>query len=137
MSLYVGTSGYSYKEWKGSFYPQQTGAKEMLPYYASLPCGGAEQHVLSSAAGERGGKLEGAGSRQIPLLSESLTNNYTLQATQRLHLANQIDVRKNVSARGSFGCRVLSAAARHEEGHQAFRDVPERSARGHTNSFSA
>ena len=35
MSLYVGTSGYSYKEWKGSFYPQQTGAKEMLPYYAS------------------------------------------------------------------------------------------------------
>jgi uncharacterized protein YecE (DUF72 family) len=32
--LYVGTSGYSYKEWKGSFYPQKLAAKDMLPYYA-------------------------------------------------------------------------------------------------------
>ena len=35
MSLYVGTSGYSYKEWKGSFYPEKIPAKDMLPYYAS------------------------------------------------------------------------------------------------------
>jgi uncharacterized protein YecE (DUF72 family) len=33
--LYVGTSGYSYKEWKGSFYPEKLPAKEMLSYYAS------------------------------------------------------------------------------------------------------
>lgn len=35
MNLYVGTSGYSYKEWKGTFYPEKLPAKEMLPYYAS------------------------------------------------------------------------------------------------------
>jgi uncharacterized protein YecE (DUF72 family) len=35
MTLYVGTSGYSYKEWKGSFYPEKLSAKEMLSYYAS------------------------------------------------------------------------------------------------------
>jgi uncharacterized protein YecE (DUF72 family) len=35
MTLYVGTSGYSYKEWKGSFYPEKIAAKDMLPYYAS------------------------------------------------------------------------------------------------------
>ncbi|MGH9966901.1 MAG: DUF72 domain-containing protein [Pyrinomonadaceae bacterium] len=35
MNLYVGTSGYSYKEWKGTFYPEKIPAKEMLPYYAS------------------------------------------------------------------------------------------------------
>ena len=35
MSLYVGTSGYSYKEWKGSFYPEKISAKDMLSYYAS------------------------------------------------------------------------------------------------------
>jgi uncharacterized protein YecE (DUF72 family) len=35
MNLYVGTSGYSYKEWKGSFYPEKLPAKEMLSYYAS------------------------------------------------------------------------------------------------------
>ncbi len=34
MTLYVGTSGYSYKEWKGSFYPEKIPAKEMLSYYA-------------------------------------------------------------------------------------------------------
>jgi len=33
-NLYVGTSGYSYKEWKGSFYPEKLAAKDMLPFYA-------------------------------------------------------------------------------------------------------
>src|SRR5436309_12265331 len=33
--IYVGTSGYSYKKWKGSFYPEKIAAKDMLPYYAS------------------------------------------------------------------------------------------------------
>lgn len=35
MNLYVGTSGYSYKEWKGSFYPEKIPAAQMLSYYAS------------------------------------------------------------------------------------------------------
>ena len=35
MNLYVGTSGYSYKEWKGRFYPATIPAKDMLSYYAS------------------------------------------------------------------------------------------------------
>lgn len=35
MNLHVGTSGYSYKEWKGSFYPEKLPAKDMLNYYAS------------------------------------------------------------------------------------------------------
>jgi uncharacterized protein YecE (DUF72 family) len=34
MSIYVGTSGYSYKEWKGSFYPEKIPAKEMLRFYS-------------------------------------------------------------------------------------------------------
>jgi uncharacterized protein YecE (DUF72 family) len=33
MNLYVGTSGYSYKEWKGSFYPEDLPDKQMLRYY--------------------------------------------------------------------------------------------------------
>jgi uncharacterized protein YecE (DUF72 family) len=33
MNLYVGTSGYAYKEWKGSFYPTDLPAKQMLRYY--------------------------------------------------------------------------------------------------------
>ena len=34
MHLIVGTSGYSYKEWKGHFYPDDLPAARMLPFYA-------------------------------------------------------------------------------------------------------
>jgi len=34
MNLYVGTSGYSYKQWKGSFYPEDLSDKKMLSFYA-------------------------------------------------------------------------------------------------------
>ncbi len=34
MRAFVGTSGYSYKEWKGSFYPEKLAASEMLKFYA-------------------------------------------------------------------------------------------------------
>ncbi|MDQ2970533.1 MAG: DUF72 domain-containing protein [Acidobacteriota bacterium] len=34
MRLRIGTSGYSYKEWKGSFYPEDIAAGEMLRFYA-------------------------------------------------------------------------------------------------------
>jgi len=34
MKLHVGTSGYSYKAWKGNFYPEELPAKEMLSYYS-------------------------------------------------------------------------------------------------------
>src|SRR5437870_199675 len=34
MNLHVGTSGYSYKEWKGNFYPEDLPAKEMLSFYS-------------------------------------------------------------------------------------------------------
>jgi uncharacterized protein YecE (DUF72 family) len=33
MKLYVGTSGYSYKEWKGIFYPEKLSANRMLHFY--------------------------------------------------------------------------------------------------------
>lgn len=35
MNFFVGTSGYSYPEWKGTFYPKKMPAKEMLGYYAA------------------------------------------------------------------------------------------------------
>jgi uncharacterized protein YecE (DUF72 family) len=33
MNLFVGTSGYSYPQWKGSFYPEDLPTKQMLCYY--------------------------------------------------------------------------------------------------------
>jgi uncharacterized protein YecE (DUF72 family) len=34
VSIWVGTSGYNYPEWKGSFYPATLTSAQMLPYYA-------------------------------------------------------------------------------------------------------
>ena len=34
MRIAVGTSGYAYKEWKGTFYPADLKAEDYLPYYA-------------------------------------------------------------------------------------------------------
>ena len=35
MRTWVGTSGYNYPEWKGSFYPEKMPAAKMLPFYAA------------------------------------------------------------------------------------------------------
>jgi uncharacterized protein YecE (DUF72 family) len=34
MRIYIGTSGYGYKEWKGRFYPEKISPKEMLRFYS-------------------------------------------------------------------------------------------------------
>jgi uncharacterized protein YecE (DUF72 family) len=38
MNFYVGTSGYSYPEWKDSFYPPKLPAKQMLRFYGEHFC---------------------------------------------------------------------------------------------------
>jgi uncharacterized protein YecE (DUF72 family) len=35
MNLYAGTSGFSYKEWKGYFYPEKIAPDQMLAYYST------------------------------------------------------------------------------------------------------
>jgi uncharacterized protein YecE (DUF72 family) len=35
MRIHVGTSGFAYKEWRGSFYPEKIREKDMLGYYAA------------------------------------------------------------------------------------------------------
>ena len=35
MTVYVGTSGWSYKDWKGNFYPDRLPARDQLAHYAS------------------------------------------------------------------------------------------------------
>jgi uncharacterized protein YecE (DUF72 family) len=34
MNVYVGTSGFAHKEWKGKFYPEKISPKDMLRFYA-------------------------------------------------------------------------------------------------------
>jgi uncharacterized protein YecE (DUF72 family) len=34
MNIWIGTSGFQYSEWKGTFYPEDLSTAKMLPYYA-------------------------------------------------------------------------------------------------------
>ena len=34
MAIQIGTSGYNYPEWRGTFYPDKFPTAKMLPYYA-------------------------------------------------------------------------------------------------------
>ncbi len=34
MNLWIGTSGFQYPEWRGTFYPEKFSTSKMLPYYA-------------------------------------------------------------------------------------------------------
>jgi uncharacterized protein YecE (DUF72 family) len=36
MAIWIGTSGYNYPEWRGSFYPEGLPAARMLPHYSSI-----------------------------------------------------------------------------------------------------
>jgi len=36
VALFVGTSGWAYKEWRGAFYPRDLPQTQFLPYYASI-----------------------------------------------------------------------------------------------------
>ena len=35
MAIWIGTSGYNYPEWRGSFYPEKFATTKMLPFYAA------------------------------------------------------------------------------------------------------
>ena len=59
MRIWVGTSGYNYPEWKGSFYPAKFPAAKMLSYYARAARYRRDQlHLLSHAEREDPRRLE-------------------------------------------------------------------------------
>lgn len=59
MNLYVGTSGYGYKEWNGKFYPQKLPAKQMLSLFhlAGFPVGQVTNLSLGHEKQEASWKL--------------------------------------------------------------------------------
>ena len=42
--IFIGTCGYSYKEWVGPFYPEGTKADDYLRYYAGQFRKGCKEH---------------------------------------------------------------------------------------------
>ena len=81
-NIHVGTSGWSYKEWKGTFYPADLPADDMLRYYASrLPDGRDQQLLLSHPQGEGAAGVGRAGAGDF---------RFVLKASRRITHINRL-----------------------------------------------
>ena len=120
MNLYVGTSGYSYKEWKGSFYPEKIPAKDMLRYYSERL---STVEINATFYRMPQPSMLENWKEQVPA-----TFRFSLKAPQRITHFKRLKetdeetkyfLETAVSARRSTGRRALSAAAKLEEGSAA------------------
>jgi uncharacterized protein YecE (DUF72 family) len=83
VDLYVGTSGYAYKEWKGSFYPHDLPAARMLRYYGerfrTVEINNTFYRMPSAALLETWAAEVPAGFRFVLKASQRITHQQRLQ----------------------------------------------------------
>ena len=93
--IWVGTSGYNYPEWKGSFYPSDLPAAKILPYYAARFPTVEINYTFYRMPNE---KLVGGWAAQTPS-----PYKLTLKASRRITHDNRL---KNVGSLVSGFCQV-------------------------------
>ena len=117
MKLWVGTSGYNYPEWKGSFYPQKLPAAKMLPYYAAALHHRRDQlHLLPHAEREDprrleprdAGRLSGSRSRR-PSASRTSPGSRTAPSCCSTSCRTAATLGTEARRASSFSCRPTSA----------------------------
>jgi len=96
--IWVGTSGYNYPEWKGSFYPSDLPAAKMLPYYAARFPTVEINYTFYRMPNE---KLVGGWAEQTPS-----PYKLTLKAPRRITHDNRL---KNVGSLVSGFCQVAGS----------------------------
>ena len=123
--FWVGTSGYNYPEWKGSFYPETLPAAKMLPYYAERFSDRRDQlHVLSRAEREDSRRLEPGDARAIQADAEGAQANHARQrgcAIAETACASSLETAATLGPEARRA--AVSAAAKPEEGSRALRRV--------------
>jgi uncharacterized protein YecE (DUF72 family) len=97
MMIWVGTSGYNYPEWRGSFYPEKLPAAKMLPYYAERFPTVEINYTFYRMPNE---KLVAGWAAQTPSPFK-----LTLKAPRRITHDNRL---KNSGELVSFFCRVAA-----------------------------
>jgi len=96
--IWIGTSGYNYPEWKGSFYPSDLPAAKMLPYYAARFPNVEINYTFYRMPNE---KLVGGWAAQTPS-----PYKLTLKAPRRITHDNRL---KNCGALVSAFCGVAAS----------------------------
>ena len=127
--IWIGTSGYNYPEWKGSFYPANLPAAKMLPYYAARFPTVEINYTFYRMPNE---KLVGGWAAQTPS-----PYKLTLKAPRRItHDSRLQELRRarrqflpgRRHARRQARRAAVPAAAQSQEGPGAVRRVPRRAA---------
>ena len=83
MKILAGTSGFSYKEWRGSSTPRSAREGDARVLRDSLADGRDQQHVLPDAEGGRARRLAVAGAGDVPLRHQGSAPNLAYQAPAR------------------------------------------------------
>src|SRR6185436_19144180 len=121
MNVWVGTSGYNYPEWKGSFYPEKLPAAKMLPYYAERFPTVEINYTFYRAPNE---KILNGWSAATPERFK-LTLKAPKRITHDRRLKDCADaVRQFLETAAVLGPKLgtaVSAAAESQEGHRALR----------------
>ena len=123
--IWIGTSGYNYPEWKGSFYPADLAAAKMLPYYAARFPTVEINYTFYRMPNE---KLVGGWAEQTPS-PYRLTLKAPRRITHDARLKQTGELVVAVLPGGQHPRRqarrpAVSAAAQPEEGPAAARGVP-------------
>ena len=127
--LLAGASGYSFKEWKGTFYPQDIKPEAMLPWYSErLPTVEINNTfyrmpkitVLENWAADD--------ARRLPVLDQGVAADHAHVAPQGGvgNRAARVSLPQSGGARRQARPGVVPAAAQSEEGPAAPRGIPRR-----------
>ena len=120
--LLAGASGYSFKEWKGTFYPDPIKPEDMLGLlFGPLAHGRDQQHVLPDAQGVGAGELGGHHAGSVSLLDQGLAPDHPHGANQGRvgGRIGDVPVRHAGGARRQARTGAVPAAAEPQEGFAA------------------
>jgi len=85
MNTWIGTSGFSTRNGKGNFYPEDLPTAKMLPFYAERFFDHRDQlHFPPDPGAEDNRELENADIGQIPVRAQSAPEDHTLVEAEGL-----------------------------------------------------
>ena len=127
IKIFAGASGYSFKEWKGTFYPEKIKAEEMLAYYSerlpTVEINNTFYRMPKTTVLESWAKTVPASFRFSIKASRRITHISRHQGGV-LDGAAGLPLQEPRGAGPEARGGALPAAAEHEEGSRAARRIP-------------
>ena len=130
MNYWVGTSGFQYSEWKGTFYPEDVSTAKMLPFYAERPTTTEINYTFHRIP--RAKTIEGwwkADTGAFPVQPESAAKNHPLGEAAKLRQHPALLSSGDLRSQEEAWLRALPIAAAVEKGRRVIgaflQDVPD------------